>query len=331
MDKTPTGEERPVAERILAEFYTRLGRSTPRFIWFDGPLSCLFAAHLLRVSRVQLTPLSFDASSAAQFRGRLWRTLDVHLQRRVRNLGTSRGDSRDPDFHHWFWGDFWSQCVQQGLPSLAKRLDPIGCQMEPMRFLGGAWRGALVPQGTDEEPSDEQTPWLDELQDSCGWWFPFEQAVLCADEPRRIHVDGRGRLHAEHGPSLRLSAKHHEYAWHGTPIPADFIERRSELDSLLALSWSDLEQRRALIEIIGWAKLIAALPTRIIDSDRNPEVGTLVECNLPGDPASRFLRVRCGTGREFALRVPRELTSARDANAWTYGLTGDQYQLEART
>jgi hypothetical protein len=42
------------------------------------------------------------------------------------------------------------------------------------------------------------------------------------------------------------------------------------------------------------------------------------------------LRVRCGTGREFVLAVPPTVLSAREANAWTYGLSPEEYQLEAR-
>jgi hypothetical protein len=35
--------------------------------------------------------------------------------------------------------------------------------------------------------------------------------------------------------------------------------------------------------------------------------------------------------RDFVLSVPRETTTAREANAWTYGLSSDQYKPEVRT
>jgi len=35
--------------------------------------------------------------------------------------------------------------------------------------------------------------------------------------------------------------------------------------------------------------------------------------------------------RDFVLSVPRATRTAREANAWTYGLSSDQYQLEVRT
>jgi hypothetical protein len=51
---------------------------------------------------------------------------------------------------------------------------------------------------------------------------------------------------------------------------------------------------------------------------------------LPPSPA-RFLRVRCATGRDFVLSVPLQMRTALEANAWTYGMNPEDYQLEVRT
>ncbi len=45
----------------------------------------------------------------------------------------------------------------------------------------------------------------------------------------------------------------------------------------------------------------------------------------------KFLRVRCGTSRTFALPVPPEMKTALEANAWTWGLTPEEYKPEIRT
>ena len=63
----------------------------------------------------------------------------------------------------------------------------------------------------------------------------------------------------------------------------------------------------------------------------DPTVGELLDARMPDGGTLRFLRVRCGTGREFALSVPPTMRTAREANAWTYGLTQETYELEART
>jgi hypothetical protein len=58
----------------------------------------------------------------------------------------------------------------------------------------------------------------------------------------------------------------------------------------------------------------------------------LVEVNLPDAGRERFLRVRCGTGRNFAIPVPPTLKTALAANAWTYDIPADlMKQKEIRT
>jgi hypothetical protein len=101
---------------------------------------------------------------------------------------------------------------------------------------------------------------------------------------------------------------------------------------MIELTWNNAEERRAAAEIIGWNRVLERLQVRTIDKDRDPHIGELVEVNLPqGRGTARFLKVSCGTGRVFALSVPREMCSALAANAWTYGMTPAEYKLEART
>jgi hypothetical protein len=111
------------------------------------------------------------------------------------------------------------------------------------------------------------------------------------------------------------------FHWHGTQVPADWIVHREALTPQVALKTANIEQRRAACEMLGWARILSELNARVIDSDIDPEIGELVEVNLPDLPApAKFLRVRCGTGREFAIGIPPHITKALDAQAWMIGL-----------
>ena len=70
---------------------------------------------------------------------------------------------------------------------------------------------------------------------------------------------------------------------------------------------------------------------KTINKDHDPEVGELVEVEIPEIGKERFVRVRCGTGREFAIPVPPNMRTALEANAWTYGVEPKDYQPEVRT
>jgi hypothetical protein len=113
-------------------------------------------------------------------------------------------------------------------------------------------------------------------------------------------------------------------------VPHEWITHPEKLDPELALNHENAEMRRCVAEILGWKRVLERLDTKVIDTDRDPEIGQLLEVELHGN-RERFLKVRCGTGREFVLPVPPEMTRALEANAWTYGLNPGDLQLEART
>ena len=121
-------------------------------------------------------------------------------------------------------------------------------------------------------------------------------------------------------------------AWHGTRVPHEWIADRGSLTAKTALAWGNIEQRRAACEIIGWSKILRELDAKTIDADGDPEIGELIEVDLPDSGRERFLRVLCGTGREFALPVPPNVTTAIDAQAWTWGLDAKSFvRPEIRT
>ncbi len=144
--------------------------------------------------------------------------------------------------------------------------------------------------------------------------------------------DTRGRLHSETGYAIEFRDGWGVAAWRGTIVPVDWIRNRSSLDPRIALTDPSVERRRAAAEIVGWGRVLASLPNQTIDTDPDPQIGRLIDVDLPDAPASRFLLVRCATGRDFALPVPRECKTALEANAWTYGIEPlTLKQLEART
>lgn len=171
-----------------------------------------------------------------------------------------------------------------------------------------------------------------ELVKSAGWFFPGDGICLCAERHEELHFDPQYRLHCETGPAIKGRGDLKVYAWHGTRIPAEWIEDKENLKPEVALNWQNVEQRRCAAEIIGWNKILEQIPTKVIDQDADPMIGTLIECDIPDSPKSRFIKVRCGTGRDFVLPVPNEMKTALEANAWTYNIDGDTFKkMQLRT
>ena len=84
-------------------------------------------------------------------------------------------------------------------------------------------------------------------------------------------------------------------------------------------------------EMIGWESIFIQLEAVTINKDKNPEIGELLQAEIPEIGLEKFLRVTCGTGREFVLSVPPEMKTALEANAWTWGLEPEEYNPEVRT
>lgn len=162
-----------------------------------------------------------------------------------------------------------------------------------------------------------------------GWYYPCREVCLVSARPVEIHLDEQNRLHYENGPAIRFNDGFQICSWHGVQVPDEWIMDKENVDPSLALTWDNIEQRRALAEIIGWAKVLERLECNELHSDWT---GTLLEANLPDAPRQRFVKVLCGTGRTFAIPVPEECRTSLEAVAWTYQVPPEEYaKLEVRT
>jgi hypothetical protein len=157
------------------------------------------------------------------------------------------------------------------------------------------------------------------LSKSIGWWTPYEDHCFISDRPRVIRFDNEKRLHNEDGLAIQYSDGWGVAAWHGLQIPREWILDKKSLTAKTALTWQNIEQRRVACEILGWVNVLSELDSKTVDRDDDPEIGELLEVNIPGIGNEKFLKVMCGTGRTFALPVPPDMKTALEAQAWTYG------------
>lgn len=147
-----------------------------------------------------------------------------------------------------------------------------------------------------------------------------EKFCIVSDFPEVLKIDDQNRAHGQEGPSHKWRDGWSLYHWHGVAVPEHWIMNKNSLTAKEAITWENIEQRRAACEILGWAKILRELNAKVINEDGDPEIGTLVEVDLPDIGKEKFLRVLCGTKREFALPVPPEMKTALQANAWTFGM-----------
>jgi hypothetical protein len=152
-----------------------------------------------------------------------------------------------------------------------------------------------------------------------GFRVLHHEFCIVSDFPEILKVDDQNRPHCSDGPSHKWRDGWSLYHWHGVRIPDEWIAKKGFLTAEIALKEPNAERRRAACEMLGWNAILHALDAKVIDED-DADIGTLVEVNIPDVGKERFLRVKCGTGREFALPVPPTMQTALEAQSWTWGL-----------
>ena len=173
---------------------------------------------------------------------------------------------------------------------------------------------------------------LTELCESAGWALPHQSICWVSERHCLVARDDRGRLHSLTGPALLYPDGWGVYAVHGTRIPETWITDPKSLTAKAALTWPNVEQRRAACEILTWKRVLEELNCITIDEDSDPEIGKLVQANIPDIGKEKFLIVQCGTKRTFALPVPPTMKTALEANCWTYNVEPNVLKLlEVRT
>ena len=162
------------------------------------------------------------------------------------------------------------------------------------------------------------------------YYWPLKTVCICSDRPTEIHTDNADRSHNDTGPAVVYESGWGPYCWHGVTVPAQWIVGTKPTASE-AIRWDNMEQRRAACEIVGWHNILRELNASVIDDNPNPFVGQLLSVDIPDIGQEKFLRVRCGTAREFALPVPPEIERASQAQAWLNFTTEDMYLPQVRT
>lgn len=273
--------DRPRAERGVDLAYQAVGLTPPKTkLWFDSPIQGSIVASILAdADTLEDAMPAIEACRKYNFDMKKVRKSGVKLPSSFSSYGSLHGQ------YEVGWLSFYS-----------------------------VFKGLI--------PEVDKLEGLFEIAKSAGWWWSFDEVAVLTERPTIIKLDNEKRLHNEHGPSVAYPDGWALYHYHGVDIPEEWITEGLPSASV-ALNWENVEQRRAACEMIGWDNILNELDAKVVDEDPDPEIGTLLEVTLPnGDEEptqEKFLRVLCGTGRTFALPVPPEMTTALEAQAWTWG------------
>jgi hypothetical protein len=149
-----------------------------------------------------------------------------------------------------------------------------------------------------------------------------------------LRRDERGRLHSENGPALQYPDGFAIWAWHGLRVPADLIVHPELITTKRITQEQNAELRRVMLERYGLERYMRDMGAKRVQGD---DYGNLYRVELAGDEPIVMVEVENstpepdGTMKMYMLRVPPMCTTAREAVAWTFGLTPEQYEPAMET
>ena len=311
--------DKPRAEAAIRTMYEIAGRNPPQIIWCDSPLSMI------------LTKLCIEKMPKGVWDS-VWASVGDSVRASVRDsvrasVGDSVGDS--------VWDSVWASVRDSVWDSVWASVGDSVYGQHDASWLA-FYRFFRDECGLSEQTEKLRGLW--ELCQSCGWILPFENICFASGRHDICKLDERGLIHSEDGPAIHYADGFSIFAWHGTRVPPAWITDKSSLDPADVLREQNVEVRRAGIEILGWKTIIDRMGGKIIEADPDPEIGTVIELALPDlSRPARFLRVRCATGRDFALGIPPDLpvrsgfTLPHCAQAWAAGLDPAEWRKPSIT
>jgi hypothetical protein len=179
-----------------------------------------------------------------------------------------------------------------------------------------------------------------------GIWLPFvdayeaglwlfwirEDDVIAVPRPSMLVVDDR--LHCESGPAVAWPNGKRYWFWRGVQVPQRVVEQPASIAPKDIDNEFNLEVRRVMLERYGPDRYMRDAGAELTHEDdcgrlwRRPQADdedlVMVEVvNSTPEPDGSF--------KNYWLRVPPDMRSAKEAVAWTFNVAAERYELEAET
>jgi len=153
---------------------------------------------------------------------------------------------------------------------------------------------------------------------------------IMTSRPKIVATDSIGRLHNEKGPCLSYADGWEMHAVRGIVVPPRLISflRLQTFDAIAVER--NVEVRRMMLDIYGVERFLRDAGAEMIQKDECGEL--FIRRFEPGrDPAVIVCVVNStpepdGHHRRYFIRVPPHVRTAREAVAWTFGLSADEYK-----
>jgi hypothetical protein len=186
-----------------------------------------------------------------------------------------------------------------------------------------------------ETKNDFFDQWL-AFHDSCPLYFLHEDFVVVIEFPETMRLNDRDRFHSEHGPAIRWRDGFALYAIDGVFVKKQIVESPETLTVSQIVDEPNAEVRRVMLSRFGEERFIRESKATVLDDDER--FGTLMAHSFGwSDEALVMVKVKNstpesdGSYKHYYLRVPPTMRTAREAVAWTFQFSPNEYDPDTET
>jgi hypothetical protein len=162
----------------------------------------------------------------------------------------------------------------------------------------------------------------------------FKNIMFVGHRPLTLTMDERMRLHNASEAAISFADGYAVHAWHGVITPRHVIERPDRITCAEIENQQNAEVRRVMIERYGEARYLIDSGARKVHEDK---YGVLYRKEFKNDEPLVMVRVTNSTTESdgsrnvYFIRVPPQMTKAREAVAWTFAMGRTEYNPEHET
>ncbi len=188
-------------------------------------------------------------------------------------------------------------------------------------------------QAYDESTRRLLAVWRDLSLTGC-WFLFFPGICFVCEPPEKIVTDRFGVLHNENGPGIAFGDGYGQFFWNGRPVERHVVENPQSITVREIEQEVNAEIRRILIERYGLSRYILDSGAQKVHED---DSGVLYRKELVNDEPLVVVMVRNstpeadGSFKNYFLRVPPEVETAKEAVAWTFRMSSDLYAPKVET
>lgn len=170
---------------------------------------------------------------------------------------------------------------------------------------------------------------------TAGGFLPHRKFCWLYERVAALVLNDRGIPHNESGPCISFEDGWEIYALNGIVVDKRLIMEPHTISMDEIEKEDNLELRRILISRFGEERFITESGAKVRDED--PGFGILYVKNMPGDEPIAMVKVTNSTAcpdgsfKSYFIRVPPEISTARQAVAWTFSMDESEYEPQVES